>query len=200
MSFISAPIGPFSELFYRRDYWRPELFNGWPIGLEDLLFAFTIGGIATVMYEVFFNKKNIKGNFSSYPKWPVTVATLGIIWIIVGNVLLNFNSIYVSVLGFLLAGSVIILLRRDLLNNALVSGLLVAILMFVFYLIFNTVFDDIIQRWWLLKNLSGILLFGVPLEELMWGFGFGFAAGPTYKFIYGLEFKKSIKADSNLNL
>ena len=33
MSLLIAPIGPFSELFYLRDYWRPQLFNGWAIGI-----------------------------------------------------------------------------------------------------------------------------------------------------------------------
>jgi hypothetical protein len=77
------------------------------------------------------------------------------------------------------------------LKDALFSGLFVGGLMFIFYLVFGTLFDGIIQKWWLLKNISGILIFGAPLEELMWGFGWGFVAGPAYEFINGLRFKKS---------
>ncbi|KKQ91174.1 MAG: hypothetical protein UT16_C0022G0002 [Candidatus Azambacteria bacterium GW2011_GWA2_39_10] len=40
MSFVVAPMGPLSEFFYLRDYWQPELFNGWSIGIEDLIFGF----------------------------------------------------------------------------------------------------------------------------------------------------------------
>lgn len=60
MSLIVAPMGPISEIFYLRDYWRPETFNGLLIGVEDLLFGFTIGGITAVIYEAFFSRKYLK--------------------------------------------------------------------------------------------------------------------------------------------
>jgi membrane protease YdiL (CAAX protease family) len=63
--------------------------------------------------------------------------------------------------------------------------------MLIFYLLFcNVIFRGIIQNWWNIKNLSGILIFGIPIEELMWVFSWGFVAGPTYEFITGLRFKK----------
>src|SRR3989344_2113188 len=133
MSLVVAPMGPMSEFFYLRDYWHPELFTGWAIGIEDLLFS--------------------------------------------------FNSIYVSILSFLIIGASILFFRHDLLKDALLSGLLVGILMFIFYFIFGLIFDGVIQKWWMLKNISGILVFSAPLEELMWGFGWGFVAGPAYEFI-----------------
>lgn len=34
MSLVIAPMGPISQLFYLRDYWQPQLFNGWLIGIE----------------------------------------------------------------------------------------------------------------------------------------------------------------------
>ena len=37
-----AVLAIVSELFYTSDYWRPHLFTGGGIGLEDLLFAFVI--------------------------------------------------------------------------------------------------------------------------------------------------------------
>ena len=119
------------------------------------------------------------------------VAVFGIAWMLIGNILLGFNSIYVSILGFLIIGASVIFFRHDLLKDALFSGLLVGGIMFLFYLIFGVVFDGLVQKWWLLKNISGILVFGAPLEELMWGFGWGFVAGPAYEFINGLRFKKS---------
>jgi len=191
MSLLVAPMGPISEFFYLRDYWRPELFNSWPIGIEDLLFAFSIGGIAAVIYEEFFGKKYEKKDLASHPKWMFAATLFGIAWMFVGNILLGYNSIYVSTLGFLIIGVSFVLFRHDLLKNALFSGLLVSGLMFIFYLIFGTLFGGIIQKWWLLENISGILILGVPLEELMWGFGWGFVAGPAYEFINGLRIKKS---------
>ena len=100
MSFVVAPMGPLSEFFYLRDYWQPELFNGWSIGIEDLIFGFTIGGIAAVIYEVFFGKKYMKRHLPAHPKWMFRVAVFGITWMIIGSFVLGFNSIYVSILGF----------------------------------------------------------------------------------------------------
>ena len=191
MSLVVAPMGPLSEIFYLRDYWQPQLFNGWLIGIEDLLFGFAIGGIAAVIYEELFGKKYLSRHLSAHPKWMFGVAVFGVIWMYVGSMVLGFNSIYVSILGFLIIGASILFTRHDLLKDALFSGLLMGGLMLFFYFVFGYFFDGIIQKWWLLKNISGIIIFGAPLEELMWGFGWGFVAGPAYEFINGLRFKKS---------
>ena len=191
MSLVVAPMGPLSQLFYLRDYWQPQLFNGWLIGIEDLLFGFAIGGIAAVIYEELFGKKYMKRHLSAHPKWMFGVALFGVAWMYVGSMVLSFNSIYVSIFGFLIIGASILFTRHDLLKDAFFSGLLVGALMLVFYLVFAYLFDGVIQKWWMLKNISGILILGAPLEELMWGFGWGFVAGPAYEFINGLRFKKS---------
>ncbi len=56
VSLVIGIGGPLSELLYMRDYWRPETFIGWPIGIEDFLFGFFIGGIACSIYEELFGK------------------------------------------------------------------------------------------------------------------------------------------------
>jgi len=190
MSFIIMPMGPLTEFFYLRDYWRPELFNGWAVGIEDLLFAFTIGGIAAVIYEEFFSKKYLKKHLALHPKWMFVIFPLGYAWMFLGNIVLGFNSIYISISGLLIFGIPMLFFRHDLLKNAVFSGLFMGLFMLVFYIFFIAIFNGVIQRWWLLGNISGILILGVPIEELMWGFSCGFFVGPTYEFINGLKFKK----------
>ena len=161
------------------------------VGFEDLLFAFLIGGIASVIYEAIFKKRYVKKQGQKYPYWILAIIIFGFSWMIFGSIILKFNSIYVSIASFLMAGIPMLVFRNDLIENALLSGLLVAILMFIFYLFFLFLYPGIIQKWWLLSNISGILIFGAPLEELIWGFSWGFLAGPVYEFIYGLRFKKN---------
>jgi hypothetical protein len=45
-SLLVAPLGPGSEAWYLRDYWKPLTITGTDVGIEDVLFAFAIGGIA----------------------------------------------------------------------------------------------------------------------------------------------------------
>ena len=191
MSIIVAPMGPISEIFYLRDYWQPEFFNSMLSIIEELLFGFTIGGITAVIYEVFFAKKYLQKNLRPHSKWLFAVGIFGITCIMfVGSVILGFNSMYVSIAAFLIIGILILIMRRDLLQEAFFSGLFVSILMFLFYFIWTRIFPGVIQEWWLLKNISGVIILGAPLEELMWSFSWGFAAGPAYTFINGLRFKK----------
>src|SRR3989344_2060512 len=169
MSFIVAPMGPISEIFYLRDYWRPEIFNGLLIGIEDLLFGFFIGGITAVIYEVFLGKKYSNKHLFARSKW-----------LFPGGILVIICIMFVGFMVFI---------RRDILKESIYSGLLVCGLIFIFYIIFGYIFNGVIQKWWVLKNISGILIFGVPIEELMWGFGWGFVASPAYTFINGLRLK-----------
>jgi hypothetical protein len=81
--------------------------------------------------------------------------------------------------------------RRDLLVDALMSGLLVGLITLVGYIIFSALFPGIVHAWWKLSNLSGVFIFGIPGEELLWAFGLGMVAGPLYEFFMGLRFRKS---------
>lgn len=194
MSLLIAPLG-FTQFFYFRDYWHPSYFLGTifsVVGVEDILFCFLIGGITAVIYEEIFGLRYAKRHVKNYLSWMFAFFIFGIFWMFVGNIILGFNSMYLSITILLLAGIFILIFRHDLLKDAFFSGIFIGGLMFVFYLLFfNTMFNGIIQKWWLLENISGILILGVPLEELMWAFSWGFVAGPTYEFITGLKFKKS---------
>jgi len=190
MSIVVAPLGPLSSPLFLRDYWHPQFFNGWTVGIEDALFSFAIAGIAVVIYEELLGKRYISRHLKSHSKWMLGAAVFGIIWMYIGNEVLNFNSIYVSTSGLILIGLAVVIIRHDLLKDALFSGLIMSLIMLVFYSLFSYTFHGIIQEWWHLKNLSGIIIAGAPLEELMWGFGWGFIAGPAYEFINGLKFRK----------
>ncbi len=194
MSILVAPLG-ITQLFFFRDYWRPSYSLGTVfdvVGLEEIIFCFLIGGIAAVIYEEIFGLRYAKRHVKNHLYFMLGCSIFGILGMVIGNIILGFNSMYVSITLLLLIGVAVLVFRHDLLKDALFSGLLVGLIMFVFYIFFfNVIFDGIIQKWWLLKNLSGILVFGVPLEELMWGFSWGFVAGPAYEFISGLKLKKN---------
>lgn len=192
ISLFVGICGPLSELWYLRDYWRPETFNGWPIGIEDFLFGFFIGGIASSIYEEFFGKYTYKRIDRKY-RWswfipPVVASSLFVFNILI--FVFGVNSIYASTVTFLAFVAFVLYLRHDLAVDSLISGLLLGLLMFLGYLIFLPIFPEAIHRYWMLQNISGILIRGIPLEELLWAFGLGMAVGPMYEFFAGLKFKK----------
>ena len=193
MSLLVMPFG-FTQYFYFRDYWQPDYAFGMMFGLagvEDLIWCFLVGGIAIVIYEEIFGIKYSKRHLQNHSYWMFGFSFVAVIMLFIGSMILGFNSMYVSIAIMLLFGVVILIFRHDLLKYAFFSGLLMGGLMFFFYLLFfNNVFSGIIHNWWLLKNVSGILILGVPIEEPMWGFAWGFVAGPAYEFINGLRLKK----------
>jgi hypothetical protein len=190
MSVLTAPLGPIAEIFYRRDYWRPELFNGWAIGIEDIIFAFAIGGITAVIYEEVFGKRIATRRTKEHLGWLPVVIVMWTAWLIGGNIIFGLNSVYVTSIGLLLIGISFLAFRKDLIKEAILSGLLVGTLLFVFYLVFLKLFPGVVEDWWMLNNVSGYLVLGIPIEELVWGFCWGFAIGPAYEFICGYRLKK----------
>lgn len=185
MSFLATPLGPLSKLFYLRDYWDPTyLFPLFGIGIEDILFAFFIGGIASIIYEFFFSNKSKKVKKGSLLFIGI-LGIIGVVGMIVFNIILKFNSIYVSSAFFIIIGLIMILKRKDLFKNALLSGLLMIIIMFIFYIIYIGIFPEIVDNFWKVQNISGIFLIGIPIEELIWGFSWGFLCGPFYEFLRG---------------
>ncbi len=193
VSLITGIIGPISELWYLQDYWRPETFNGWPIGIEDFLFGFFIGGISAVIYEEISGKRFLK-TLDKRRHWARYLLLLIAVCFGLFHVLFLFgiNSIYCSIITMVLMSLCILFFRRDLLVDSLVSGLFMGAIMFVAYIIFLTLYPEAIHRWWFLHNISGVLVKGIPLEELLWAFSWGMLGSTIYKFFSGRKFSKRL--------
>src|SRR5688572_29267623 len=65
-SLIITPLGPLSEFWFLRDYWRRPTVMGTPISIEDAIFAFAIAGIAYSIHKVFFKMAVVEGH--DYPR------------------------------------------------------------------------------------------------------------------------------------
>ena len=190
MSTALGVVGPVSEIWYIRDYWHPQTFTTWPIGLEDFLFGFFIGGIASVIYQELFNKRWSKSKIKSYPEFTFIMTLFALLVLRVFTRNLSINSIYASLVIFVGVSGMILFFRRDLVIDAFLTALLVLSIAFLGYLVFLYIYPEVVQKWWVLENISGILIFGIPIEELMWAFGLGLFVGPCYEFFAGLRLLK----------
>ncbi|MDO8429669.1 MAG: lycopene cyclase domain-containing protein [Candidatus Daviesbacteria bacterium] len=195
MSILGAVAGPISEYWYIQDYWRPQTFTGWPISIEDVLFGFFAAGIASVIYEELFGKRYAKRHTRTHHHLMLLFPILVVAFYLHNhfNPGFSINSIYASSVAFLVSATAIILNRKDLLVDSVISGLLFGAFFFLAYQAILNFYPEIFIRWWLLQNITGVTLLAVPIEEIIWGFTLGMFAGPLYEFYSGLTFKKGAR-------
>ena len=75
--------------------------------------------------------------------------------------------------SFTIGGIAALLLRPDLKSNTLLGGVLFLALYTTFLLGRKLSAPGYIEQVWNLKALSGIVIYGLPLEGLMFGLSFG---------------------------
>jgi hypothetical protein len=183
-SLLAAPLGPLFEIWYHRDYWNPAVYGPWTVGLEDLLFGFCVGGLGAVAYEVLLNRKRVARHGAQNLRFFLLAFLAGVLahaFLVPTGV----NSIYVSIATFLAVTLMMLHRRRDLIPVALVSGAALAALMVGSYQAVLWHHPTLFEEFWHLEKLSGQFILGVPIEEPLWGFGWGAFIGCAWKYGYG---------------
>ncbi|MDO8424706.1 MAG: lycopene cyclase domain-containing protein [bacterium] len=193
---IIAGLTPLVGWWYLRDYWNPAfMFEinifGLKTGPDEILMGFLIGAISSIVFEVVFKKKLEQKKKPHL--WAFPVFLLGGVYLVAVFLVLKvgLNSIYASFVSWIVGIIILSFLRRDLIVSGLISGVLfMAILFFSYVRWLELLFPGTIVAWWKLSNLSGLLVFGVPIEEIIWGFLWGWLAGMLYEVWRGLGPKK----------
>lgn len=185
MIFLGCLIGflaPFVEFgWFLKDYWNPLLYvSHFNFIWQEIVFGFLLGGIASVIYEALSGKKEIKGEFK-FLNFILPIGILVICFVFFTNIL-HFNSMYSNYIGFAGTTLFIFIKRKDLIKDAFVSGVVTGIIAFIGYPILLKIYPNLIADWWFLNNISGILIIGIPLEEIIWFYLFGLFTGALYEF------------------
>lgn len=199
MSVVGMFLGPITEILHFQDYWMPQSIASIRIGsfqlmVEDLIFGFVFGGLAAVMYEDFIGVHLAKPS----RKFHIVISALPIVAIgfFFTTVLfvVGLNSIFAVSGGLCIIALFIVLERRDLLYDSILSGFFVAFILGVFYFAAEhlvTNMEELFNHVWFLQETSlGVRFAGVPMTEMVWAFAWGFACGPLYVFMKGLVLKK----------
>jgi len=181
-------------IWWTIDWWRPETIFGTRVGIEDFLLGFSNGGIVAVLYGVVTKRRmqRIQNPHGNHIVHALLVVAAGFSLMALSFWNLKIHSFPTSLLGATFIFVSMMLLRRDLLRNALMSGLFFVLLVFPFYFLSEFLSPGIIQHTWLFDNLSGLsqrLRF--PIEDLVWYFGFGIIFGPLYEFFTQTRLQKS---------
>jgi hypothetical protein len=190
-SLIITPMGPLSEIWFLRDYWRRPTITGYPISIEDAIFAFAIGGIAYGIYKIFFNMAAVQSEDQPRRAWLVIAFfVITILPLLIFTDLLHVNSIFSSAFSLFLIAIFTWILRPDLLKSSIVSGLMVVVLFFLVYKGMQVIFPGAIEYWCMGCNPSGLRLSGINLEELLWDFAWGLAGSTMVEAVTGEKLQK----------
>ena len=197
VSLFTMPFGLTEPLFVP-EYWNPpSLFNlasttGFDI--ESLIFSFAIGGIGAVLYESFFKIKHRKmtqrERHSKRHRFHMLALTSPVIVFLFLFFFTNINPIYSASIAMVTGGIAAILCRPNLKQKIIISGIIFLLLYFLFFLFFNLIYPYAVTEFWNLSAISGILILGVPIEELMFGFTFGMIWSSLYEHIFWYKIKK----------
>ena len=188
ISVIFGFIGPFVELVFTIDWWSPNFLFGFShAGFEDVLFGFVCVGIAAVVYEVFFNKRlkihrvsdggGFRRNFIF-----VFILFLALFLFFIFFFFFVFYSFYSSIFGGVIPIFIIWFLRRDLIVNSLASGLILVVITFFVYSVLEFLTPGWVFAFWHFSNVPKIIIFNVPVDDLVWYFLAGLFIGPLYEF------------------
>jgi hypothetical protein len=186
-SLFTMPFGLTEPLFVP-DYWSPSsLFNlarrtGFDI--ESLIFCFGIGGTAVVLYNISTGSL-FKPVSEGYRHLRVhKYHTLALIAPFLSFPILYFfpwNPIYPGFVAMLIGTVATLLCRPDLKTKTWIGGLLFLGYYWVFISGLNVLSPGYIERVWNMDALSGIIIFEVPLEELVFALTFGMYWSGVYE-------------------
>lgn len=198
MGSIVAILGIIFQYFWWTfDWWHPETITGTRIGIEDLLLGFSNGGIAAVLYEVVFKKRLYKRKSTKQKigGWPLILLGTFIASLLFWGI--GLTSYTTTIITALSIEFLLIHFRPNLLVNALASGLLMALVSLPIYYSLIILYPSWVQTTWLLENLSGAMVTGIPVEDIVFYFLVGFVAGPFYEYWQDLRLRNIGKQQEN---
>lgn len=188
VSAFTALAGLTQPLFVPEFWTPPSLFNlaatsGFDV--ESILFAFATGGIASVLYESGLkirHRRMLEGERRER-RWLhlFSLAAVPVVFVLL-LVLTSLNPIYCLAAAMLTGAVGAVVCRPDLIKNTLLGGVLFTGLYFFFFVFVGTMFPTFIEAW-NLAALSGVVVAGVPIEELMFAFTFGMFWSGVYEHV-----------------
>ncbi len=170
-------------------YWNPptlfDLARRTGFDLESLLFSFAIGGIVFTAYDVIVRTgplASIAGE-RGHPRHRYHLVAVGsvpaaFVLLVAATAL---NPIYAAAIALVWGFAATWYCRPDLGPKMLVSGWLFLGVYFLVFALFDRTFPGYVESVWNLPAISGIMVLGVPAEELMFAFTFGLYWSSVYE-------------------
>ena len=176
---LATTLFGLTEPIFVPEYWNPpslfELAQRSGFDIESLIFSFALGGIGTVLYDALAGRDLVPASAELRHASRHRLHRLALLLpfgVFVPLYFLPWNPIY-AVLACLVLGAIASnLCRPELRRKSFVGGLLFLALYAVFMLGLKWFAPGYIVAVWNLSALRGGLLYGIPTEELLFGFAF----------------------------
>ncbi len=196
-SSLTMLFGLSEPLFVPR-YWNPpslfDLARRTGFDIESLIFCFAIGGLGIVIYDLIFKVEHEKMDWTEQHhrrhRFHFWALLSPFILFPVLSFLTDMNPIYVAIISMFVGGVAALWCRPDLKAKIWVSGGLFTIFYFVYFIPLVLFVPGFVERVWSLPALSGIMVFGVPLEELLFAFTFGMLWSSYYEHLNWYRVKR----------
>jgi hypothetical protein len=193
MALASLPFALTEFLFYP-SYWEPkfvyDLIFKIGFGIEDLIFVIGLASFSSTSYPFFFKKKFSPSNPSNILSIFINAILLILLAFIFLLMVIFFSIpiIYGTILIMNLLLLRIIFQRKDLFVPALLGGFLSSSIYTVLCFILLKIYPRIFEINWHTEKFLNLFLFGIPAEEIIYGFSAGMISTIFYPFIAQLKY------------
>lgn len=180
-----------TEPLFVPEYWNPptlwDLARRTGFDLESLLFSFAIGGVVFAAYHVIFRRapSESMAHERGHPRHRyhvLAILSAPVLFVILAA-FTTLNPIYSAAIALVGGFLATLYCRPDLWLKMIVSGVLFFLVYFTIFALFNLAFPGYVAAVWNLKAVSGLLAWGVPLEELLFAFTFGLYWSSMYEHL-----------------
>ncbi len=192
LGLLDIPLGLFAEYFWWTvDWWHPQTITGTRIGIEDVLLSFTVPSIALLIYKFAFKKDlDRKFVFNKSTFFDATRRLIPLVLFSFGATATLFYIFHIpsftsTLIGMFLAGLYIISHRRDLASAALWSAVLMVAVSLPVYILWEISIPGILESFWNMPALTGLVVAGAPIEDILCFALAGFVMGVVAEFAFG---------------
>ncbi len=177
-----------SEPLFVPEYWSPpslfDLALRTGFDIESFIFCYGIGGVGAVLYNVItgsvIEPVPVSYRHSGLHKYHKLALAAPFI-IFLPFYFLPWNPIYPAFVAMITGAIATILCRPDLKTKTWIGGLLFLGYYWIYILGLDFLSPGYIERVWNLDALSGVMIFNIPLEELVFAFAFGMYWAGVYE-------------------
>jgi hypothetical protein len=187
---VTAPLALTSFLFVPQYWTPPSLFDldaRIRVGIEDFLWAGAVGGLASIVGELFLKERLAAQRKQRHKKHMAPFVVMLVVFFICWAWHPQKN-IYNTAIAFAACALVVAFMRSDLIPTMLVGATVFTILYFLLFMFFLWLYPNFIECFYNLSNISRIYLHHVPIEELMFASTGGAVWSVAYEYLQGYRF------------